>query len=69
MCLNGVCLIGDYINVPTLVLVEGGPKAIKFFRNLMMRRIKWDQASFNKYEKEDEEDEEEEIDEEKNKDE
>lgn len=42
MCLNGVCLIGDYINVPTLVLVEGGPKAIKFFRNLMMRRIKWD---------------------------
>ena len=26
----------------SLVVAEGGPKAIKFFKNLMLRRIKWD---------------------------
>jgi hypothetical protein len=26
----------------SLVVVEGGPKAIKFYKNLMLKRIKWD---------------------------
>lgn len=29
-------------NLFSLVVVEGGPKAIKFFKSLMLRRIKWD---------------------------
>ncbi|KRX02842.1 hypothetical protein PPERSA_04045 [Pseudocohnilembus persalinus] len=45
MQLNGLCLIGDYINNWSLVVVEGGPKAIKFYKNLMLKRIKWDQPS------------------------
>jgi U4/U6 small nuclear ribonucleoprotein PRP3 len=43
MC--GVCIIIDKNSDPDLasvVVVEGGPKAIKFFKKLMLRRIKWD---------------------------
>ena len=29
-------------NAFSLVVAEGGPKAIKFFKNLMLKRIKWD---------------------------
>jgi hypothetical protein len=29
-------------NLFSLVVVEGGPKAIKFYKNLMLKRIKWD---------------------------
>ncbi|KAL4436301.1 hypothetical protein ABPG74_015892 [Tetrahymena malaccensis] len=34
------------INMPAIVLVEGGPKAIKFYKKLMLRRIKWDKNSY-----------------------
>lgn len=45
--------------------MEGGQRAVKFYKNLMLRRIKWDQVSYNK--NENEEEEEEENEEEKNK--
>jgi U4/U6 small nuclear ribonucleoprotein PRP3 len=28
--------------LPTVVVVEGGPKAIKFYKKLLLKRIKWD---------------------------
>ncbi len=45
LAMNGVCIIIDKNSDPDLasvVVVEGGPKAIKFFKKLMLRRIKWD---------------------------
>lgn len=33
-------------NMPAIVLVEGGPKAIKFYKKLMLRRIKWNKNSY-----------------------
>jgi len=30
------------LNVPSLVVVEGGPKGIKFYKKLLLNRIKWD---------------------------
>ena len=43
--LHGLCLIAEKnsgMRIPALVVVEGGPKAIKFYKKLMMNRIKWD---------------------------
>jgi Protein of unknown function (DUF1115). len=44
LALNGVCIIPDKkagLNLPAVVVVEGGPRAIKFYKKLMLRRIKW----------------------------
>jgi U4/U6 small nuclear ribonucleoprotein PRP3 len=44
MALNGVCIIPDKkfgLNIPAVILVEGGPRAINFYKKLMLRRIKW----------------------------
>ena len=44
LALNGVCVIADKklgLNLPNVIVVEGGPKAIKFYKKLMLRRIKW----------------------------
>lgn len=32
-------------DLPNMVLVEGGPKAIKKYKKLMLRRIKWNDLS------------------------
>lgn len=48
LALNGVCIIADRklgLNLPNVVVVEGGPKAIKFYKKLMLRRIKWNLRS------------------------
>jgi len=48
LALNGVCIIADKklgLNLPNVVVVEGGPKAIKFYKKLMLRRIKWNLGS------------------------
>lgn len=45
LSLHGLCLISDKfsgLNLPTVVVVEGGPKAIKFYKKLLLKRIKWD---------------------------
>ena len=42
--LQGVCLIanqGGAQVIPTIVVAEGGPKGIKFFKKLLLNRIKW----------------------------
>ncbi len=39
--LSGLVLLCDEKNVPTIVIVEGGPKAITKFTKLMLKRIKW----------------------------
>lgn len=39
--LSGLVLLCDEKNVPTVVIVEGGPKAITKFTKLMLKRIKW----------------------------
>jgi U4/U6 small nuclear ribonucleoprotein PRP3 len=33
------------LTYPSLVIVEGGPKAIKKYKILMLRRIKWEQKA------------------------
>ncbi|EGR27825.1 u4 u6 small nuclear, putative [Ichthyophthirius multifiliis] len=33
-------------NMPTIIIVEGGPKAIKFYKKLLLRRIKWNKSSY-----------------------
>lgn len=45
LALHGVCLVSDKksgLNLPSIVVVEGGPKAIKKYKKLMLRRIKWE---------------------------
>jgi hypothetical protein len=32
--------------MPTIIIVEGGPKAIKFYKKLLLRRIKWNKSSY-----------------------
>ena len=32
--------------MPAIVLVEGGPKSIKFYKKLLLRRIKWTKNSY-----------------------
>ena len=42
--MGGVCLIADQHiapDLPHLVMVEGGPTAIKRYKKLMLRRIPW----------------------------
>ncbi|CAD8163714.1 unnamed protein product [Paramecium pentaurelia] len=42
--LQGVCLIANQNGqqvVPSIVVVEGGPKGIKFYKKLLLNRIKW----------------------------
>lgn len=42
LALNGFVLTPlEYHSQPVIVMAEGGQKAIRFFRNLMMNRIKW----------------------------
>ena len=36
------------LNLPNLLFVEGGPLAIKKYKNLCLRRIKWDETEENK---------------------
>jgi hypothetical protein len=31
------------MKLPAIVIVEGGPFAIKFYKKLMLRRIKWNE--------------------------
>ena len=52
LALHGVCLISDKkagMNLPTIVVAEGGPKAIKFYKKLMLKRIKWDKEDKHKH--------------------
>jgi len=50
--LGGFCFIADYnmapADLPNLVLIEGGPRAIKKYKRLMLRRIKWNEKSKKK---------------------
>lgn len=44
LCLQGLCLhpiaeLGKLI--PSIVVAEGGPKGIKFYKKLLLNRIKW----------------------------
>lgn len=46
--LGGVCLIADHHiapDLPHLIMVEGGPTAIKRYKKLMLRRIQWTQSA------------------------
>lgn len=44
LALNGFVVkpIGELPAFPTMVLVEGGLRAIKFYKNLMLNRIRWE---------------------------
>ena len=49
--MGGFCLIADQTmapDLPNLVIVEGGPRAIKKFKRLMLRRIDWNSKSKQK---------------------
>ena len=42
LALNGFILSpAEYHSQPVFVMAEGGQKAIRFFKNLMVNRIKW----------------------------
>ena len=46
--LGGVCLIADHHiapDLPHMVMVEGGPTAVRRYKKLMLRRISWTQAA------------------------
>lgn len=45
LALNGFVIkpSNEFATFPTMVLVEGGQRAIKFYKNLMLRRILWGQ--------------------------
>ena len=46
--MGGFCLIADQTmapDLPNLVIVEGGPRAIIRFKRLMLRRIDWNSKS------------------------
>ena len=46
--LGGVCLIADHHiapDLPHMVMVEGGPTAIRRYKKLMLRRINWTSSS------------------------
>lgn len=45
--ITGLCLIGKKNltgKLPNLILAEGGPLALKRYKNLLLRRIKWDKS-------------------------
>ena len=46
---------GEHDHSPSMVLVEGGKKAVGRFTKLMLRRIKWTKASLEDYDLDDEE--------------
>ena len=42
LLLNGFVITPtEYHSQPVIVMAEGGAKAIRFFKNLMVNRIKW----------------------------
>jgi U4/U6 small nuclear ribonucleoprotein PRP3 len=46
MAINGIAILADKksgLNLPCVVVIEGGPKAVNFYKKLMLRRIKWDE--------------------------
>ena len=47
--LGGYCFIADQhmapVDLPNMVVVEGGPRAIKKYKRLMLRRINWNEKS------------------------
>ena len=46
--LTGLCIIPDRElakSIPTLVVVEGGPWAVKQYKKLLLRRVKWSQPA------------------------
>jgi U4/U6 small nuclear ribonucleoprotein PRP3 len=48
--LTGLCIANKKSNmdrIPTLIYVEGGSLALKKYKNLLLRRIKWDQKENN----------------------
>jgi len=48
--LTGVCIANKRSNmdrIPTFIYVEGGPLALKKYKNLLLRRIKWGQKDNN----------------------
>jgi U4/U6 small nuclear ribonucleoprotein PRP3 len=48
--LTGICIANKRSNmdrIPTLIYVEGGPLALKKYKNLLLRRIKWGQKENN----------------------
>lgn len=57
LLLTGCAIIGNGAN---LVVVEGGAKAMRMYKRLMLHRIKWNEKSESKKEEKGEEDEEEE---------
>lgn len=45
--LGGLCMIADphlAPNLPHMIVVEGGPHAIKQYKKLMLRRIDWNDS-------------------------
>jgi U4/U6 small nuclear ribonucleoprotein PRP3 len=49
LALNGFVIkpSNEYSKFPTMVLVEGGIRAVKFYKNLMLKRINWSQNELN----------------------
>ena len=45
LALNGLTIrpSNDQFHFPAMVLVEGGLRAVKFYKNLMLRRIRWNE--------------------------
>jgi U4/U6 small nuclear ribonucleoprotein PRP3 len=49
LALNGFIIKpSDYHRQVVMVAVEGGAKAIRFYKNLMLNRIRWDKGDDNK---------------------
>lgn len=50
--MGGFCFIADLAmapaDLPNMVLIEGGPRAIKKYKRLMLRRINWNEKSKKK---------------------
>lgn len=56
--MGGFCLIADQTmapDLPNLVIVEGGPRAIKKFKRLMLRRVDWNSKAKSKKSQKEEE--------------
>jgi U4/U6 small nuclear ribonucleoprotein PRP3 len=45
LALNGFVIkpANETVIQPTLILIEGGVRAIKFYKNLMLHRIRWNE--------------------------
>ncbi len=45
LALNGFIIKpAEYHNQPVIIMVEGGQKAVRFYKNLMVNRIKWHES-------------------------